>query len=94
MSPLAVRVCRSPGVLSRKVGGEVLLGAPGRNGFDQLSESAGIVWGLLDVPRTDDEIVAILAHVYGEPPEAIAADVDGLLADLLRRGWIEEVQRL
>lgn len=91
MSSTTVLIRRSDRVLSRNVGGEVFLAAPERDGFDRLSETAGVVWRLLDVPRSEAELVGMLAGDYGVPLEAIAADVEALLDDLRRRGWIEEV---
>lgn len=49
-------------------------------------------WELLDVPRTTDELVAILAGDYpGTERSVIAADVAGLLDDLRSRGLLEDV---
>jgi len=85
------RFVRSPGALSRRVGGEVLLAAPGRGDIDRLSDSAGAVWSLLDEPRTMPGVVGSLSEAYGIAPERIAADVEALVDDLVRRGWVEEI---
>jgi hypothetical protein len=36
-------------------------------------------------------LVTTLSEAYGVPEERIAPDVEVLLADLVRRGWVEEV---
>lgn len=85
------RFVRSSNVLSRRVGGEVLLAAPSRTEIDRLSDSAGAVWTLLEEPLTMPAVVATLSEAYGVPGGRIASDVEALLDDLVRRGWVEEV---
>lgn len=84
------RFVRSRAALWRRVGGEVLLAAPGRPGMDELSESAGAVWTLLEKPMPASALVAALSEAYGVPPGRIAGQVDTLLQDLVARGWLEE----
>jgi Coenzyme PQQ synthesis protein D (PqqD) len=88
---LPARFWRSPAALSRSFEEEVLLAAPGREAIDRLSGTAAAVWELLDVPRTLPDVVAALGHSYGADSATIARDVDGLVDDLLARGWLEEV---
>jgi coenzyme PQQ synthesis protein D (PqqD) len=83
---------RSPEALFRRVGGEVLLATPQRDDFDSLSSTASAAWELLDTPKGLDEMVNELASAYQMQPHAILSDVAALLLDLLRRGWIEEVE--
>ncbi|MGQ0669864.1 MAG: PqqD family protein [Actinomycetota bacterium] len=85
------RVRQSPGALARSVGGEVLLAAPDREGVDVLSETAALVWSLLDRPRSLDELVDVLGERFAGSREAIARDVGSLVDDLVRRGFIEAV---
>jgi hypothetical protein len=85
------RFVRSRAVLSRKVGGEVLLAAVGRPEVDRLSDSAGAVWSLLEEPMQTSAVVEVLSEAYGVPSRQIAGDVETLVADLLARGWVEEV---
>jgi len=87
----SVRFRRSPSALFREVGPEVLLAAVERPGFDVLSGPATDVWDLLDRPQTLDELVASLADRYDAPRTSIETDVQRLLDELTRRGWIEEV---
>lgn len=83
---------RSPEALFRRVGGEVILATSQREDFDSLSSTASSAWELLDTPKDLDELVSELASAYGMQPQAILSDVATLLLDLLRRGWIEEVE--
>lgn len=82
---------RSTSALSRTVGGEVLLAAPGRDDVDRLSPTAGAVWSLLEVPRTASSLVDELCDAFDAPRQRIEADLDALLTDLATRGWIREV---
>lgn len=83
---------RSPEALFRRVGGDVILATPQREDFDSLSSTASAAWEILDTPKDLDELVNELALTYGMQPHAIVSDVATLLMDLLRRGWIEEVE--
>jgi hypothetical protein len=82
---------RSPDALSRSVAGEVLVTAPGREEVDRLSPSAVAVWSLLDDPSTLSAVVEQLVEIFQAPPSTIAGDVEVLLRDLVRRGWVREV---
>jgi hypothetical protein len=83
---------RSPEALFRRVGGDIILATPGRTDFDSLSSTASAAWELLDSPKGLDELVNELALAYRMQPHAILSDVATLVLDLLRRGWIEEVE--
>jgi hypothetical protein len=84
---------RSPVALFRRVGGEIILATPQRQDFDSLSSTAAVAWELLDQPKGLNELVRDLALTYGMEPGSIVSDVASLLLDLLRRGWVEEVER-
>jgi hypothetical protein len=84
---------RSTTALFRRVGGEVILATPGREEFDSLSSTASTAWELLDTPKDLDTLVNQLALEYRMQPHSIVSDVAALVLDLLRRGWIEEVER-
>lgn len=86
------RFKRSSGALYRRVGNEILLASPEREDFDTLSATAGTAWDLLEKPRTLSELAELLATSYEVSAQSITADVGTLLLDLLRRGWIEEVE--
>jgi hypothetical protein len=83
---------RSPNALFRRVGGDLILATAEREGFDSLSSTAGAAWDLLETPMGLDELVKQLALEYRMQTHAIVSDVAALLLDLLRRGWIEEVE--
>jgi hypothetical protein len=89
--PRLTRLTRSPSALFREVGEEVLLADVAGEGFDALSGAATAVWALLAGLRTRAELVAALADRYGVSEESIEADVNRLLDELHRRGWIQEV---
>lgn len=53
-----------------------------------LADSGAAVWGLLDEPRTVDEIAEVLAHDYDADPDRIAADIRPLLEQLTTSGFV------
>lgn len=81
---------RSPRVLWRSVGAEVILAEPGRTDFELLSGSGGAVWRALDGPRTFPELIETLAAEHGVEAEAIEGDVRQLVGTLTARGLVEE----
>jgi hypothetical protein len=83
---------RSPAVLSRTVADEVLVTTADADQVDRLSPTAAAVWGLLERPATVEALVSELARLFAAPPTTIARDVEGLMDDLIRRGWVEEVR--
>jgi Coenzyme PQQ synthesis protein D (PqqD) len=82
---------RSPAVLSRTVADEVLVTMVGRDEVDRLSPTAVAIWALLEEPITLGAVVDELTPAFDAPRERIARDVEGLVADLVHRGWVEEV---
>lgn len=85
------RLRQSLSIPWRRIGDEIILAPQGREDFDQLSDTAAVVWRLLETPSSREGLVETLAELYSLPPEGIAADVERLVADLLKRGAIEEI---
>ncbi|MGH2572294.1 MAG: PqqD family protein [Actinomycetota bacterium] len=83
------RFVQASAILSRSVSSEVLLAAPDTEDFDVLSGTGSVVWRLLDVPRTLDEITDRLTELYSAPRDAIARDSEELVRHLRERGWVE-----
>ena len=81
---------RWEGALFRVVGTNVLLARPARSGIDLLAGSAGMLWQVLEAPKRGNDVVAVLADLYGVAPAAIERDVSTLLEDLKGRGWVEQ----
>ena len=88
MTPTRLR--RSPHVLWRSVGAEVILAEPGRTDFELLSGSGGAVWRALDDPLTLPELIEALATEHGVEAGAIDGDVRQLVGTLSARGLVEE----
>lgn len=81
---------RSSGVLSRRVGEEVIVASA--EGDPYLLTGTGLtIWNLLSTPRTVPQLVRELSATYGAPPAAVRSDVEPFLADLISRGLVEEV---
>ena len=86
---MSSRLVRSPRVLSRRVGPEVVLAAELGDGFDRLSPTATAVWELLAEPITRTELLDRLAAAYAVEVDDIADEVDALLEEFEGRGWLE-----
>jgi hypothetical protein len=85
---------RAPGVVTRKVAGEVVLVpvASGRQQRDTrffvLNESAERLWSLLESPRSADELAQHLTTEFEVEASRARADVDAFLADLDAQGAV------
>jgi hypothetical protein len=53
-----------------------------------LEGSGGEAWELLDEPRTQGELVRILASRYGADPEIVEHDLEPFLLELEHRGLV------
>lgn len=81
---------RSPGILSRRVGEEVIVASA--EGEPHLLTGTGlIIWNLLSTPRTVPELVRELTAAFGTPRAAVTSDVQPFLADLVSQGLVNEV---
>ena len=85
---------RAPGVVTRRVAGEVVLVPVASAGhardtrFFVLNEAAERLWSLLEVPRSADELARHLTTAYEVDGPRARADVDAFLADLGAQGAI------
>jgi len=56
--------------------------------FFSLNETAGAVWRAIDGERGRDQVVAAVAAEYGIDPTEIASDVDELIAQMVKAGFV------
>lgn len=77
-----------PGVVAVDLDGRVTVYCPQANDVLILNETASAVWRLLDGNRSSEEIVESLAHDYGLPSPAIAADVESTVDFFVTNGLI------
>jgi len=56
-----------------------------------LNATGSFLFPLLDGVRTEEELAAAVAERFGVERERAGADVRSFLADLRRRGFVEEV---
>jgi len=82
---------RQPGASWRDTLRGVVVLAPGGDEPVTITGSGGVVWGLLDRPRTIEELVSELSQRYPTDPATIRADVVELLAQLASKGALEEL---
>jgi hypothetical protein len=66
--------------------GETLLYRHSLKKLIYLNESAASIWKLCDGLRTVREIARLLADAYPEAGDAVAADVDDAIDNLVREG--------
>jgi coenzyme PQQ synthesis protein D (PqqD) len=81
---------RSPEVLSRRVGEEVIVASAEGDPF-LLVGTGLIIWNLLSTPLTVPQLVGELSAAYGAPPAAVGSDVQPFLAELVSRGLVDEI---
>jgi hypothetical protein len=84
-----VKLGRSPQILFRNVGPDVLLAVPGRHDFEQLGGSGALLWDMLAEPRTVNEVVELLAVAYGEDPSVVRPGVEAVVEQLVHLGVLE-----
>jgi hypothetical protein len=83
------RPCQKPDYRLEMIDGELLLFHPGQTKILYCNPTASLVWQLCDGRRTGQEITTLLAEAFPEDAEAIAADVEATLRQLLQHGAIE-----
>jgi pyrroloquinoline quinone biosynthesis protein D len=71
------------------IDGEVVVMNLDSGDFFSLTNTGKDIWELIDGQRSRDAILAELAEAYGSESTAIAADVDGFLAELREAGLVE-----
>ncbi len=73
---------RNSNVMSRVTPRSVLLALPAGEGPVKLEGAAAFVWDALDVPATQDTLVATLAAQFATTPDALRSDIATALEDL------------
>lgn len=79
-------------VLWRKVGDEILISDAGSETIFGLDGAGARMWQLIAEDGSIDAAVAVLAAEFDAAPDAIAADLNALIQDLLARGLVEVEQ--
>lgn len=82
---------RDPDVLSRRIGGEILLANIHGDGFFLLDGTAAEIWLLLEQGGSLGELVKKVARSHGISVGDISHDVASFVADLERDGWVRAV---
>ncbi len=76
-------------VIEHEVEEDLVLYDPSRDAVHILNTTASVVWWLCDGQRTQEEIVARVASLYGVKPAAVAGDVQEVLCRLRDAGVVE-----
>jgi hypothetical protein len=85
---MAERLARAPGVLWRDLPGEVLLLDDSMTTPVAVVGPTAEVWDLLDVPRTVEELVHVLATTHGETEDVVGTGVRATIDELVARGLV------
>ena len=86
---MALRL-RQDGLTSHVVGDEVVVLDLQGSAYFKANGSGTVLWELLREPRTREELRDGLIERYGIDADLAASDVANFIADLQRRGMIEE----
>ncbi|HVE77906.1 MAG TPA: PqqD family protein [Gemmatimonadaceae bacterium] len=89
------RFARSPGVVQRRVAGEMVLVAVappggGAGDFFVLNETAAAIWEHLDRPRSEGEVARYLIEKFEIDEAEAVSDVRTFLEDMRRHAVITD----
>jgi Coenzyme PQQ synthesis protein D (PqqD) len=74
--------------LAANVGEELVLMSGEKGNYISLSKVGTRVWGLIETPRTVEEVCGQLTAEFSVSPEVCRADVEDFLRELARHGAI------
>jgi hypothetical protein len=86
--PRTAVLSRSPGVLSRRVGSDVLVARLEAGDVHELSGGASALWQALDASMTLAELIDALADLHGVQRSEIAAQVEACVDSLVDVGVV------
>lgn len=87
---------REPDFVFRKIVDEAVLVPTKLNVADMdaiytLNESGALLWGLLETPRSSEDLLAAMAEGYEADPQVLASDLQHFLAEMLAIGALRKV---
>mgnify|MGYP001553168854 CR=1 FL=1 len=88
----------SENVIAREIEGEMIIVplASGVGNLDEalfsLNKTGKIIWSMLDGTMTLESIIRRLSDEYAADEDAIGKDVENLMAQLLSKGLIKEIE--
>lgn len=85
-------IVRSPDSLWRHAGRVILVRTVSDPEIVELFDTGVLIWLALAEPITASELALEMAAVVGVPVEVVAPDVRAAAVDLLRRGFVTQVQ--
>lgn len=89
MLDTSVAMRRHPSVLHRQFDGEAVLYQPDSDFVVTLDAIGSVIWQLLEVPGSVDELVPDLADAFDADPQQVRADVAELFETLLESDVIQ-----
>jgi PqqD family protein of HPr-rel-A system len=84
-----VVVSRRETALSRRLGDDTVVLDPDSGAAVSLNATGSRLWERLEVPRTTDELAAVLVDEWQLTPAQARTDVSAFLASLSGRGLVE-----
>lgn len=85
-----MRWVQRPFLLTRELAGIVVLAHPEIDGGDPITigPPGSVVWGLLDIPTSLDELTELLSESFNAEPDVVRNDVQELLAQLEKQRMV------
>ena len=87
---LSRRPVRSMRILAQEAGGSTVLLSLDDGTYFSLNEVGGVIWELCDGTHTLREIVEVICDRYDASADQVAADVVGIVADLMSERLLVE----
>jgi hypothetical protein len=85
------RLTVPPSVVTRAVGGEVLLLNADTGRYYTLDPTGARVWALIASLETTDRVCDALAAEFQADPQELRRDVEALVSDLIAQGLLESI---
>lgn len=83
------RYRQQPGIAAHAADGHLFLSGSSLNAIHELNATGAAVWKLLEVSRTEAEIVEVFAAAYPERSRSgLARDVKAVLGALVAAGYV------
>jgi hypothetical protein len=82
-------VVRARHALHRNAGADVMAMLPGGGDVHLLSGPAAVIWDLVADRVTTDDLIGVIAELYGRPDYAVRPSVEDCIRTLTSQGLLE-----
>lgn len=85
----SARYGQQPGIVARSADGHLFLSGSELNAIHELNQTGAALWTLLEVPRTEAEVLDVFAAAFPDRGrDALARDVRAALDALVKAGYV------